>query len=109
MVSKENENKIDCTEKIRRFMELVDNYNEEIALNFLTKAEWDENVNSVIKIDRQQQFYLSRILQIMRIPLKNTLIKKMKFFYPIQIRRYQIQQGIQLSIERGLVFSEDFL
>jgi hypothetical protein len=36
--------KIDYTEKIRNFQAIVDNYNEEISLNYLTKANWDESV-----------------------------------------------------------------
>jgi hypothetical protein len=36
---------IDYTEKIRNFQALVDNYNEEVALNNLTNANWDEFVN----------------------------------------------------------------
>lgn len=35
---------IDYTEKIRCFQAIVDNYNEEIAFNYMTKAEWDETV-----------------------------------------------------------------
>jgi hypothetical protein len=40
---------IDYTEKIRNFQVMVDNYNEEIALNYLTKADWDETVNIYIE------------------------------------------------------------
>lgn len=44
--------KIDYTEKIRTFQAIVDNYNEEIALNYLTKANWDETVNYIINIHK---------------------------------------------------------
>ncbi len=37
--------KVDYTEKIRTFQAMVDNYNEEIAFNYLSKANWDEAVN----------------------------------------------------------------
>lgn len=43
--SKESNDQIDYTEKIKNFQAMVDNYNEEIALNYLTKADWDEAVN----------------------------------------------------------------
>ncbi len=36
--------KVDYTEKIRNFQAMVDNYNEEIAFNYLTKTNWDETV-----------------------------------------------------------------
>jgi hypothetical protein len=39
-----DKSKIDYTEKIRNFQAIVDNYNEEISLNYLTKANWDESV-----------------------------------------------------------------
>ena len=39
-----DESKIDYTEKIRNFQAIVDNYNEEIAFNYLSKANWDESV-----------------------------------------------------------------
>lgn len=38
------DNKIDYTQKIRNFQAIVDNYNEEIAFNYLTKTDWDEVV-----------------------------------------------------------------
>ena len=40
-------NIIDYTDKIRNFQAIVDNYNEEIAFNYLTKADWDESVNKL--------------------------------------------------------------
>jgi hypothetical protein len=44
----ENKNsKIDYTEKIRNFQAMVDNYNEEIAYNYLSKSEWDEGVRKI--------------------------------------------------------------
>jgi hypothetical protein len=42
--NKMTKDNIDYTEKIRNFQAMVDNYNEEIALNYLTKADWDETV-----------------------------------------------------------------
>ena len=42
---KSSSDNIDYTEKIRNFQAMVDNYNEEIALSFLTLADWDETVN----------------------------------------------------------------
>jgi hypothetical protein len=42
---KSSSDNIDYTEKIRNFQAMVDNYNEEIALSFLTQAYWDETVN----------------------------------------------------------------
>ena len=56
---------IDYTEKIRTFQALVDNYNEEIALNYLTKANWDEMVNLFFKLFlREQLNYFLMKLQI---------------------------------------------
>lgn len=38
---------IDYSEKILNFLALTDNYNEEIALNYLTKTNWDETVSLI--------------------------------------------------------------
>lgn len=46
---KSSNDTIDYTEKIRNFQAMVDNYNEEIALSFLTQADWDETVNILIQ------------------------------------------------------------
>jgi len=46
---KSSNDNIDYTEKIRNFQAMVDNYNEEIALSFLTQADWDETVNILIQ------------------------------------------------------------
>jgi hypothetical protein len=43
------DNKIDFTEKIKLFQSLVDNYNEEIALNYLMKGNWDEIVSYIVE------------------------------------------------------------
>lgn len=45
--NKMNTDDIDYTEKIRNFQAMVDNYNEEIALSYLTKADWDETVINI--------------------------------------------------------------
>ena len=39
---------IDYTEKIRTFQAVVDNYNEEIAFNYLSRTDWDETVKKII-------------------------------------------------------------
>lgn len=38
------EKDIDYTERIRDFMALIENENEEIAFKYLSKANWDETV-----------------------------------------------------------------
>lgn len=35
---------IDYTERIRSFQMLTDNYNEEVALQYLEKVNWDDKV-----------------------------------------------------------------
>jgi hypothetical protein len=37
----------DFTEKVRTFQAMTDNYNEETALNYLQKANWDEAVTNL--------------------------------------------------------------
>lgn len=39
------EKDIDYTERIRNFMALIENDNEEIAFNYLSKTNWDEAVS----------------------------------------------------------------
>lgn len=38
---------IDYTERMRSFQMLTDNYNEETALQFLEKANWDDKVRAI--------------------------------------------------------------
>jgi len=35
---------LDYTTKIKNFQARIDNYNEEVALEYLMRADWDESV-----------------------------------------------------------------
>ena len=43
-----NDSEINYNEKIKNFQVMTDNHNEQIALDFLTKNNWDESVRVII-------------------------------------------------------------
>lgn len=43
-----NSSEINYQEKIKNFQVMTDNHNEQVALDYLTKNNWDESVNIIL-------------------------------------------------------------
>jgi hypothetical protein len=43
-----NDNDINYQERVKNFQIMTDNYNESTAVDYLTKSNWDENVNTYL-------------------------------------------------------------
>lgn len=48
MEKEKDKESIDYSEKIQTFMAITENINQEIALNYLEKANWDETVYTIL-------------------------------------------------------------